>query len=79
MSDPDAQVELNEYMVACYGTTEYAEDMTSLTLGCRKDNEDLQIAYGYKCREEELDGVERSMLWRYLLTPASFLYLKKQR
>jgi hypothetical protein len=58
MSDPDAQVELNEYMVACYGTTEYAEDMTSLTLGCRKDNEDLQIAYGYKCREEELAGAD---------------------
>ena len=34
MSDPAAKVELNEYMVACYGTTEYPEDMTGITLAC---------------------------------------------
>ena len=32
MSDPTAKVEINEYMVACYGTTEYPEDMTGITL-----------------------------------------------
>ena len=30
MSNPDAEVEINEYMVACYGTTEYPEDMTGM-------------------------------------------------
>lgn len=58
MSDPGAKVELNEYMVACYGTTEYAEDMTSLTLGCRKGADEKKIDYAYKCREEELDGAD---------------------
>ena len=32
MSDPSAEVTLNEYMVACYGTTEYSEDMSHITL-----------------------------------------------
>ena len=30
MSDPEATIEINEYMVACYGTTEYPEDMTGI-------------------------------------------------
>ncbi len=54
MSNPEAEIELNEYMVACYGTTEYAEDMSSLILGCQKGGEQKEIAYAYKCREEEL-------------------------
>ena len=32
MSDPKAELKINEYMVACYGTTEYPEDMTCITL-----------------------------------------------
>lgn len=36
MSDPDADVTINEYMVGCYGTTEYTEDMSSLTLSIAK-------------------------------------------
>ena len=34
MSDPTAEVTLNEYMVACYGTTEYSEDMSNK---CREE------------------------------------------
>ena len=56
MSDPEAKVGLNEYMVACYGTTEYPEDMTGITLACRKDGEETSICYEYKCREAELSG-----------------------
>jgi hypothetical protein len=48
MSDPDAEVTLNEYMVACYGTTEYPEDMTCITLKA----DEKEIRYEYKCREE---------------------------
>ncbi len=59
MSDREAKVELNEYMVACYGTTEYSEDMTSLVLGCEKDGSRREIAYAYKCREEELVDADR--------------------
>ena len=56
MSDPAAKVGLNEYMVACYGTTEYPEDMTGITLACEKDKETKEISYEYKCREEEMEG-----------------------
>lgn len=55
MSDPDADVELNEYMVACYGTTEYPEDMTGITLKC-EGSEEKVISYEYKCREESLQS-----------------------
>ncbi len=55
MSNPEAQVELNEYMVACYGTTEYPEDMTGITLTC-EGAETKTIAYEYRCREESLNG-----------------------
>ena len=47
MSDPNAQVTINEYMVGCYGTTEYTEDMTSLTLGV----DGQSLSYAYRCRE----------------------------
>ncbi len=56
MSDPDAVVEVQEYMVGCYGTTEYPEDMTSITLSCKGKAETKDIAYAYKCREEEVEG-----------------------
>ena len=57
MSDPTAEVELNEYMVACYGTTEYPEDMTGITLAC-EGTETKTIHYEYKCREEYMDGAD---------------------
>ncbi|MDE7239474.1 MAG: hypothetical protein K2N41_07160, partial [Lachnospiraceae bacterium] len=59
MSDPNAKVELNEYMVACYGTTEYSEDMTGITLSLEKGAEKETIDYAYKCREASLAGAER--------------------
>lgn len=58
MSNPDAEVELNEYMVACYGTTEYAEDMTHITLALTDEKEEKKIVYAYKCREEEMQGAK---------------------
>ena len=51
MSDPTAEVTLNEYMVACYGTTEYSEDMSNITLKI-DGPEEKEIHYAYKCREE---------------------------
>ncbi len=61
MSNPDAQVEIDEYMVACYGTTEYSEDMCGITLSAKKGDAVSAIPYEYKCRElalEEADVVE---------------------
>jgi len=58
MSNPDAEVEINEYIVACYGTTEYSEDMNGITLSCVGDGETKTIDYAYKCREEKLAGAK---------------------
>ena len=56
MSDPGACVEIQEYMVACYGTTEYPEDMTAITLGVSGAEGEQAIAYNYKCREAEMNA-----------------------
>ena len=51
MSDPSAEVILNEYMVGCYGTTEYPEDMTGITLAVKGGEGEGSLDYEYKCRE----------------------------
>lgn len=55
MSNSDAEIELNEYMTACYGTTEYPEDMNGITLKC-EGPEEKTLSYAYRCREESLIG-----------------------
>ncbi len=57
MSDPEAAVDINEYMVACYGTTEYPEDMMGIRLTC-SGSESRTIDYEYKCREESLEEAD---------------------
>ncbi len=57
MSRPDATVEINEYMVACYGTTEYPEDMDGIVLRC-EGSEPKELVYNYQCREESLAGAK---------------------
>ena len=57
MSDPLAKVEINEYMVACYGTTEYPEDMCGITLTAKGDVTET-ITYEYKCREAAVAGAK---------------------
>lgn len=61
-SDPEAKVELDEYITACYGTTEYPEDMTSVTLRLCSSQEERSIVYGYRCREDALEGADASAL-----------------
>lgn len=56
MSNPDAEVTINEYMVACYGTTEYPEDMTGITLEVSGIGKKEAIDYAYKCREAAVEG-----------------------
>lgn len=59
MSNPEAEIELNEYMVACYGTTEYSEDMSGITLSAVKGGAVTALLYEYKCREEYVEGADR--------------------
>jgi len=58
MSDPDADVAIDEYIVACYGTTEYAEDMTALKLSVGRGGEITELDYAYKCREQSMNGAD---------------------
>ena len=58
MSNPDADVTINEYIVACYGTTEYPEDMNGIILSLDKEGETKSLTYEYKCREEAMAGAK---------------------
>lgn len=59
MSNPSADVTINEYMVGCYGTTEYTEDMSSLTLRIDKAEDTKTLPYEYKCRDMAVDGADK--------------------
>ncbi|MBQ6928169.1 MAG: hypothetical protein IJQ36_07660 [Oscillospiraceae bacterium] len=59
MSDPTQRVTIREYMVGCYGTTEYTEDMSSLTLGVDAGEQSAVIPYEYRCREAAAKGAAR--------------------
>lgn len=62
-SEPEAKIELNEYITACYGTTEYPEDMTAIDLSVKNSTEKREIHYNYQCREEKLvDGVAEAKI-----------------
>lgn len=52
-------VHLNEYITACYGTTEYPEDMNGIILKCIGRNEVKNIVYKYKCREESVQAARK--------------------
>ena len=58
MSNPDAEVTINEYVVACYGITEYPEDMTVITLDAKKDGVSNELKYAYKCRECSVEDAD---------------------
>lgn len=58
ISNPDAEVTINEYITACYGTTEYTEDMSSLMLRVKKGEKCEEIPYEYKCREYSEEGAD---------------------
>ena len=74
MSDPDAEVTLNEYMVACYGTTEYPEDMTGIRLSVSNGTISRTIDYEYKCREESLEnGIEAKAVIPAIKTEVSIV------
>ncbi len=53
-SDPQAAVELSEYATCCYGTTEYPEDMTGITLSAVSAEALETIEYAYACRARSL-------------------------
>jgi len=56
-TDPEAEVTIDEYITACYGTTEYPEDLTGVKLSVKGASGTEAIEYAYKCRETEISGV----------------------
>jgi len=49
LSDPGAELHVREYVKACYGTTEYPEDLCGAVLSVFGDSEET-IEYGYRSR-----------------------------
>jgi hypothetical protein len=58
-SAPEAEVSIDEYVTACYGTTEYPEDLTGVRLSLQGASGTQSIEYAYQCREAEVAGVTR--------------------
>ena len=49
-SDPEAEFVLDEYITACYGTTEYPEDLTGMQLTLKGRQAEDSFSYAYQCR-----------------------------
>ena len=52
------EIEIDEYMVACYGTTEYPEDMTPVRLYANGGGQNHELSYAYKCRDCFVESAE---------------------
>jgi hypothetical protein len=59
-TDPQAEVTIDEYITACYGTTEYPEDLTGVGLALEGASGTESVDYAYQCREAEMDGIVRA-------------------
>jgi hypothetical protein len=60
VSDPQAQLGIDEYITACYGTTEYPEDLTGVKLILRGSSGTESIEYAYRCREGSMAGINQA-------------------
>jgi hypothetical protein len=57
-TDLNADVVVDEYITACFGTTEYPEDLTGVKLTLKGVSETETIDYAYQCREAQMDGIQ---------------------
>ena len=53
----EADISIDEYITACYGTTEYAEDLAGVRLTVEGRSESESITYAYQCREAQVTAV----------------------
>lgn len=58
ISDENEKLDIHEYITACYGTTEYPEDMSEIVLTAEGNEGTKTINYAYKNRTEEVTGVK---------------------
>ena len=57
-TNPEAELSIDEYITACYGTTEYPEDLTGIKLTLKGADRSESIEYAYQCREAEVKTVQ---------------------
>jgi len=58
-SDPNAKIEIDEFLASCWGTTEYPEDLTGCVLSViEKDGSRNELSYEYRCREYAADNIQ---------------------
>lgn len=57
-TDPQAEIGIDDYITACYGTTEYPEDLTGVTLTLKGLYGTETVEYAYQCREAQMDGIQ---------------------
>ncbi len=57
-NDLEAAIGINEYVTACYGTTEYPEDLSGTILSLRGLSETNSIEYAYRCREGKMTDIQ---------------------
>ena len=55
-TDPQAEIMIDEYITACYGTTEYPEDLTGVRLSVEGSSGKDSIEYAYQCRQAQVQG-----------------------
>jgi hypothetical protein len=55
-TDHQADIVVDEYITACYGTTEYPEDLTGVTLSVKGLSGEVSIKYAYQSRQAQANG-----------------------
>lgn len=58
-TNPESDISIDEYITACYGTTEYPEDLTGVLLALVGADKSESIEYAYQCREAEAENIQR--------------------
>ena len=57
-TDLQADIMIDEYITACYGTTEYPEDLTGVSLKIKGASGSYSIEYAYQCRQALVTGID---------------------
>jgi hypothetical protein len=60
VSDPQAELLIDEYITGCYGTTEYPEDLTGVRLSLKGPADEESIDYAYRCREGYMAAIHQA-------------------
>ncbi|MEJ2571612.1 MAG: hypothetical protein P8Y98_13850 [Anaerolineales bacterium] len=58
-TDPEAEVEIDEYVTSCWGTTEYPEDLSGSLLSVTgNDGKRAELRYEFRCRNRRMEDVK---------------------